>query len=101
MNTPSTNPCRLLEFGFLKLEAGETYRSDSREREILAVLLGGKASFEVGGRRFEKVGGRPNVFGGKPYSVYIPAKSKYIITADTVVKLLFQAHHLSWKSGRM
>ena len=49
VNTPSTNPCRLLEFGFLKLEAGETYSSDSREREILAVLLGGKASFEVGG----------------------------------------------------
>jgi len=32
LNTPSTNPCKLLEFGFLKLGAGETYSADSEER---------------------------------------------------------------------
>jgi len=87
MNIPSINPCKLLEFGFLKLAAGETYQADSQEREILAVLLGGKASFEVRAKRFEKVGGRPNVFAGKPHSVYIPAKSKFTITADTAVEI--------------
>ena len=87
LNAPSVNPCKLLEFGFLKLAAGETYSSDSGEREILAVLLGGQASFEVGGKRFEKVGGRPNVFSGKPHSVYIPSKSKFTITADTAVEI--------------
>jgi len=87
LNTPSTNPCKLLEFGFLKLAAGEGYSAESGEREVLAVLLGGKASFDVGGKRFEKVGGRPNVYGGKPHSVYIPAKSKYTITADTAVEI--------------
>ena len=42
LNTPSINPCKLLEFGFLKLGTGETYSADSGEREVLAVLLGGQ-----------------------------------------------------------
>ena len=87
LNTPSTNPCKLLDFGFLKLGAGETYSGESGERELLAVLLGGKASFEVGAKRFEKMGERPNVFGGKPYSVYIPANSKFTVTAVTAVEI--------------
>jgi hypothetical protein len=28
LNTPSINPCKLLEFGFLKLAAGESYSAD-------------------------------------------------------------------------
>ena len=52
------------------------------EREILAVILGGKATFEINGKRFEKVGGRPNVFSGKPHSVYIPAGAKFSIQAE-------------------
>lgn len=87
LNTPSTNPCQLLEFGFLKLGAGEIYSGESGNREILAVLLGGRASFEVGQMRFEHVGGRPNVFNGKPHSIYIPAQSKFTITADSAVEI--------------
>ena len=87
LNVPSTNPCKLLEFGFLKLAAGETYSGDSGERELLAVLLGGKATFEIGEKCFESIGGRPNVFNGKPHSVYIPAQSKFTITAESPVEI--------------
>jgi 5-deoxy-glucuronate isomerase len=87
LNTPPINPCKFLEFGFLKLGAGETYSGESGEREILAVLLGGRASFEVGTKRFVKVGGRPNVFSGKPYSVYIPIGSKFTIKAEGAVEI--------------
>jgi 5-deoxy-glucuronate isomerase len=87
INTPPTNPCKLLEFSLLKLGAGETYTAESGKREILAVILGGKASFEVGGIRFEKVGGRPNVFNGKPHSVYIPAGAKFSIRAESAVEI--------------
>ena len=87
LNTPPVNPCKLLEFGFLKLESGETYSADSGDWEILAVLLGGKASFDVEEKRFEKVGGRPNVFNGKPYSVYIPAGCKFTITAESAAEI--------------
>ncbi|MEW5870172.1 MAG: 5-deoxy-glucuronate isomerase [Chloroflexota bacterium] len=90
-NSLPYNPCRLLDFGYLKLAAGEHYSSQTGDREMLAVLLGGKATFEVsaenGAFRFEKVGGRPNVFGGKPYSVYLPAGANYQITAEGPVEI--------------
>lgn len=87
LNTPSTNPCQLLDFALLKLAAGETHSAESGDREILAVILGGKATFEINGQRFEKVGGRPNVFSGKPHSVYIPAGAKYSIQAEGNVEI--------------
>ena len=75
------NPCQLLDFDYLALSDGDCYEAMSGQREILAVLLGGKATFVVDGRRFGPTGGRPNVFAGKPHSMYIPADSTYTITA--------------------
>lgn len=86
-NLPPTNPCQLLNFNFLVLGASETYSAESGDREFLAVILGGKASFEINGQRFEKVGGRPNVFSGKPHSVYIPAGAHFTIKAEGVVEI--------------
>jgi 5-deoxy-glucuronate isomerase len=66
------NPCSLLGFDLLVLSADQEYVGQTGDREMLAVILGGKATFEVAGKRFEQVGGRPNVFAGKPHSVYMP-----------------------------
>lgn len=87
INPLPINPCTLLDFQLLKLAAGERYGNNSGGREILAVILGGKASFEVNGQRFEKVGGRPNVFNGKPHSVYIPAGVTFSIQAEGPVEI--------------
>jgi 5-deoxy-glucuronate isomerase len=87
LNTSPVNPCKLLDFGFLKLAAGEDYQAVTPGREVLAVILGGKASFDVAGMKFEKVGGRPNVFNGKPHSVYIPAGAKFSIHAEGPVEI--------------
>ncbi|GAA2674708.1 5-deoxy-glucuronate isomerase [Actinoplanes palleronii] len=67
------NPCKLLDFTLLKLNAGESWSGESGDREILAVILSGTATFTVGAAKFPEVGGRANVFSGKPHSVYIPA----------------------------
>jgi len=87
LNTLPHNPCQLLDFGLLKLPAGEQYTSQTGEREVLAVILGGKATFEAAGKRFEKFGGRTNVFAGKPHSVYLPAGVEYRITAEGPVEI--------------
>jgi 5-deoxy-glucuronate isomerase len=87
LNTPPYNPCKLLDFGLLKLSPGETYTAESGDREILAVLMGGKATFDINGKCFEKVGGRPNPFNGKPHSVYIPAGCRFSILGDTAVEI--------------
>jgi 5-deoxy-glucuronate isomerase len=81
------NPCKLLDFNRLKLAAGEEYTGQSAGREILAVLLGGKASFEINGHTFANVGGRPNVFAGKPHSVYIPCGADYTVRAAGPVEI--------------
>ncbi len=86
LNTLPYNPCRLLDFSLLKLAAGETYKAETPGREILAVILGGQATYEVNGTVFEKVGGRPNVFNGRPHSVYIPAEAAFSIRADGPVE---------------
>ncbi len=81
LNRLPINPCRLLDFAYLVLPDGSTYQGSSEEREILAVLMGGQGTFTVNGHTFERVGGRANVFGGKPHAVYIPAGADYTITA--------------------
>jgi len=87
LNDLPHNPCTLLDFGYLRLAAGESYQAEAGDREILAVLLGGKATFEIDGTRFESVGGRPNVFAGKPHSVYIPAGTSFSIEAEGAVEI--------------
>ena len=81
------NPCELLDFQTLRLAAGKKHSGNSGDREILAVVLGGIADVTVGGESFEKVGGRPNVFSGKPHSVYIPAGHDYTIAARTKLEV--------------
>lgn len=81
-NTLPVNPCRLLDFTLLKLDAGQSWSGESGDREILAVVLGGTATFTVAGHTFIGVGRRANVFAGKPHSVYIPAGAT--ITVDAV-----------------
>lgn len=81
-NSLPCNPCQLLDLQLLRLPAGGQFSFATGAREFLAVILGGRASFEVGDRRFERVGGRPNVFAGKPHSVYLPAGAECTITAD-------------------
>lgn len=81
LNGLPANPCRLLDFGYLALPAGQSYEGGTGPREYLAVVLGGKGTFSVNGKQFENVGGRPNVFSGKPHAVYLPCQSAFKVTA--------------------
>ena len=87
VNSLPYNPCKLLDFQLLVLAAGESFAGQTGDREIVAVILGGKATFEVDGRRFEKLGGRPNVFAGKPHSMYLPAGVAYTVAAEGAVEV--------------
>ncbi len=92
LNTLPSNPCKLLDFNLLVLADGKTYQGKTEGREVLAVLLGGKATLEVNDKKFAGIGGRPNVFSGKPHSVYLPCGSRYSITAHGALEIaLFSA----------
>ena len=86
-NTLPYNPCKLLDFNLLALKDADSFTGSSDDREILAVILGGKAKFTVAGKEFGVLGERPDVFSGKPYSVYIPAGSDYAIEAQGEVEI--------------
>ncbi len=81
LNSLPSNPCKLLDLGYLVLADGECFQGLSGNREVLAVVLGGKGTFDLNDCRFERVGARANVFSGKPHSVYIPSASEYAIAA--------------------
>ncbi|MBN1659891.1 MAG: 5-deoxy-glucuronate isomerase [Anaerolineae bacterium] len=87
LNRLPHNPCGLLDFQLLVLPAGGHHAAETGDREVLAVILGGKATFEAAGFCFEKVGGRPNVLAGKPHSVYLPAGIRYEVTAEGPVQI--------------
>ena len=82
LNQLPENPCKLLDFHLLNLEDGQTHEAASGDREVLAVLLGGKADFVVNDQSFPNVGGRPNVFSGKPHAVYIPCGASFVVKGN-------------------
>jgi 5-deoxy-glucuronate isomerase len=82
LNRLPSNPFQLLDFQLLVLDGGKKHSAASGEREVLAVILGGKGTFSVSGKSFAGIGGRSNVFSGKPHGVYIPAGAEYAITAQ-------------------
>ncbi|MBI1281840.1 MAG: 5-deoxy-glucuronate isomerase [Anaerolineaceae bacterium] len=86
-NNLDTNPCNLLDFQLVELSDGQTHSGNSGDREVLAVVLGGKATITAGSHRFEKIGGRANVFAGKPHSVYIPCHTDYTLTGVGAVEI--------------
>jgi 5-deoxy-glucuronate isomerase len=79
-NDLNANPCELLDFQLVVLRDGESHTGNSGNREILAVIMGGKATIQAGSETFESIGGRANVFSGKPHSVYIPFNTDYSLT---------------------
>jgi 5-deoxy-glucuronate isomerase len=87
LNKLPVNPCKLLDFQMLNLVDGEMYEGESGSRELLAVILAGKATFTVGDELFERVGGRPDVFSGKPHSVYIPCQTGFTVTGSGTVEI--------------
>jgi 5-deoxy-glucuronate isomerase len=86
-NELPANPCSVLDFTLLVLSPGQEYSGETAGREILAVILGGRADIEVAGHLFADVGGRANVFSGKPHSVYLPAGAAFRVRARTAVEI--------------
>ena len=81
------NPCQLLDFELLVLAADESVSGETGDREIIAVILGGKATIQAGEQTFAEIGERANVFDGKPYAVYLPMGCAYEITAVSAAQI--------------
>jgi 5-deoxy-glucuronate isomerase len=85
--SPATAGWTYVGFEVLDLDAGQTFKEETHDREVCLVLVSGKATVTAGGMDFGVIGGRMNPFEGSPDSVYVPAKSHWSITAETDVEL--------------
>lgn len=74
---------QLTRFGIVQLAQGTVYSGNTGDFEMAIVTLGGKFSAEGDNWKFAEVGGRKNVFDGKPHTLYMPRHTAFTITALT------------------
>lgn len=82
---------KLTEFGIIRLAAGESYRDNAGDYEVALIVLSGICSVSGNEFDFPEIGGRKDVFSGKPYTVYIPCGLDYQITAVGEVEIAWTA----------
>src|SRR5690242_6044421 len=87
VNPITENPCKLLDFALLRLDKEQTWQGSTDNRECVAVILGGKATITAGDQTFTRIGKRANVFGGKPFSVYMPPRTSFQISAHSSLEV--------------
>lgn len=80
--TPQSAGWKYIGFSVYRLRDGEDFSGGGDEREYCLVILSGRASVAAGGKSFEGVGARNNVFDGPPTAVYIPGGVRYRVRAD-------------------
>ncbi|HEY9721867.1 MAG TPA: 5-deoxy-glucuronate isomerase [Oscillatoriaceae cyanobacterium] len=81
--TPQQAGWEYIGLKVVRLAAGETFKADNQGVECVIVFFAGTATVHSSAGRFEHVGGRENVFAGKPHAVYLPLGVHYTITAET------------------
>ena len=86
INVVDTEKAGLKYLGFKKLvlAEGERYGANSEGWEMFLVILSGKCDIRVGDKEFRSIGGRKNVFSGKPYSVYVPPKHDFEVRTEDI-----------------
>lgn len=66
-------------FGLVNLQNRESHEARTDNEEVVLVIISGKCNIKVGDMEFNDLGGRKDVFSGKPTSVYVPINSTYSI----------------------
>src|SRR5690606_1961144 len=82
--TPRSAGWSYVGFGLYRLKAGETAQEETGDREVILVLVEGKAEIAAGGKSLGELGDRMDVFERRPpHAVYIPNASRWSATATT------------------
>lgn len=79
--TPEIAGWEHLSFAARKISIGSTWESYTGDNEMAVVLLGGQAKFSSDRLSWKKIGRRPDVFSGMPYTIYIPRDTHFSIEA--------------------
>jgi 5-deoxy-glucuronate isomerase len=85
--TPKSAGWTYVGFDLHRLKAGDAASGESGGNEACLVLVTGKARVSAAGKDFGLIGERMSPFEGKPWSVYMPEGSIWMVTAETDVEL--------------
>ncbi len=85
--TPQSAGWTYVGFDLYKLKPGESAAEETATNEVCLVFISGKGKVTAGTRNFGVLGERMSPFEGLPASVYIPAGSRWAVTAETDVEL--------------
>ena len=80
--TPESAGWTYVGFEVLHLEPGQVVERSTEDRETCLVMIAGRARVEAGGTSFGSIGERGSVFEGLPWSVYVPAESRWSLAPE-------------------
>ena len=78
-----------LSFENRKLGPGQTYRGETAGSELAIVMLGGVCSVKSSRGEWQGIGQRGTVFDGLPYTLYLPIRTSFTVSADAACDLAF------------
>jgi len=78
-----------LTFESRRLAAGETFSGKTDGNELGIVALGGTFSATSSRGNWDKIGERSDVFGGLPWTLYLPIDTEFTVTSTTDCDLAF------------
>ncbi len=84
---PEDSDLDYIGLGLLALSDGESWEESFPDREVVLVVLGGHCDIAAGEHVWLHVGGRADVFEGKPTAAYLPPGSACRITGRGEVEI--------------
>ena len=80
--TPESAGWTYVGFDAHDLPDGGSIAAETGAREVCIVMVSGRARVTAGDRDFGVIGERASVFEGRPWSVYVPANSRFTVAAE-------------------
>ncbi len=80
--TPTSASWTYVGFDAYDLDPGAAIARDTGDREFCIVMVSGRARVTAGERDLGTIGERTAVFEGPPWSVYVPARSRFLVVAE-------------------
>lgn len=81
--TPQSAQWEHLSFAARQLDRGKAWEFETHENELALVVLGGVCEIASNHGRWTDVGRRPNVFGGMPYTLFLPPETRFTVEAKS------------------
>ncbi len=81
--TPKSAQWEYLSFEAREMELNETWEHDTKDNEMVIVLLSGNFSVSSNHGDWETINGRKDVFSGVAHTLYLPRNSQFILTATS------------------